>query len=607
MSSEDSNSFELLEKVNPIDWINIPDPLRNGLFCLKDCIFKLKDLISLTNSSILSNSEVVNKKFEVNDETSNFLKTMIETTDHNARAKITEVSENLSTDLIIFKKNLAQDLDFKQKSTDKKLSIVEESMFTTKKIVQCLMTPNEVEEKITKAVKEAKISVKNEINDYIITPEIRQINVRIGFIGESLDKGHAALEDSIEKFKLSVRKNEEIVEERLKNIENAINGINEQRNKDMKSYEGFFKGIKSEIAGVDKEINKKVGLLGLNLEKIQKIVQEQDKKFVGFKANMEKIEKIEKELSDFKVNQEEQFKVLEEKSTKKKKKSKKAKKSPSKLKSEDYSDSIVDTESKFEVSKSPQVPELLLPPQEPQNLKSLNGDLTLPINQVTQNPPMAVTVPPQTLSTSRHSSKSSIPTPVHSSSSPTKKKQVFCKSPDMKPFDTNSTHLSQAAAIIQPIDLQSIDEKIAKLFSDQAANFRKSLNEKQIELNSGLQDIREKLSWFPMTINEVKGKNLNEARIFTIEARLRMEENSRVEQFNQIVSLINQIKAEISVSTPVSNLPYLHQGRLSVRHDRKHSAEGFTDYIKIIPESEGKINPFVPKALKTVNKYSKLN
>ena len=600
MSSEESNSFDLLAKVNPIDWINIPDPLRNGLFCLKDCIFRLKDLVSLTNSAIQSNSEVINKRFEVNDEASNFLKTMIETTDHNARAKITEVSENLSTDLIIFKKNLAQDLDFKQKSTDKKLSIVEESMFTTKKIVQCMMTPNEVEEKITKAVKEAKISVKNEINDYIITPEIRQINVRIGFIGESSDKGHAALEDSIEKFKLSVRKNEEIVEERMRSIENTLNGIIEQRNKDMKSYEGFFKGIKSEIAGIDKEINKKVGLLGLNAEKIQKSVQDHEKKFNGFKAKMEKIEKIEKELTDFKITQEEQFKVLEEKSMKKKKKSKKPKKSASKLKFEDNSDPLLD-----EDSKTPLIPDLLHPPQEPKNFKVSNADLALPINQITQN--SAIPVPPQTLSTSRQSSKSSIPTPVNTYSSPGSKKQIFCKSPEMKPFDTNSTHLTQTAAIIQPIDLQSIDEKISKMFSDQAANFQKSLHEKQIELNSGLQDIREKLSWFPMTINEVKGKNLNEARIFTIEARLRMEENSRVEQFNQIISLINQIKADISVSTPISNLPYLHQGRLSVRHDRKHSAEGFTDYIKIIPESEGKINPFVPKALKTVNKYSKLN
>jgi hypothetical protein len=589
--SEELNSFDVLAKINPIDWINIPDPLRNGLFCLKDCIFKLKEIISNTNLLIFKQADDVQKRFEESGETSNFLKNMIEASDHNARTKIIDVSENITTDILLFKKNLAQDLDFKQKSTDKKLSIIEESMFTTKKIVQCLMTPNEVEEKITRSIKEAKQTIKSEINDFMIIPEIRQINVRLGFLGESLDKSQTSLEDVIEKFKLSVRKNEEIVDEKVRNIESLLNNLNEQRNKDTKSYENFFKNLKADIAGLDSQTNKKVGIINLSLEKIQKHSGDFDKKIHEFKDN---ILKIDKDLQEYKQNQTEISQKRKEKRKNKKKKAKKSRKSSvndlSQKKEEQITSQPSRRSSRLELLIPHQSPDPQFPSPTPES--RLPSTLSKPTKNSRQNSQSSLSspIPPDPKNSSPQNSIENEKIPV--------KKQVFCKSPEFKP---------EPMPVVPSIDPEQINEKIEKLVQDHISKMEKSINQSKSDFEAGIRDIRDKLSWFPMNINEMKGKNLNEARIFTIEARMRMEENSRVEQYNQIISLINQLKAEISVSTPVSNLPYLNQGRLSVRHERRLSSDGFSEFVKAIPESEGKLNPFVPKALRSINKYSKIN
>ena len=81
--------------------------------------------------------------------------------------------------------------------------------------------------------------------------------------------------------------------------------------------------------------------------------------------------------------------------------------------------------------------------------------------------------------------------------------------------------------------LKTIEENL-KFLELRILPAQTSLKLEKLELDQVLAEIREKLSWLPMNLNQIKGKPPNEARLFTIEARLRMEENSRVEQFNSL-------------------------------------------------------------------------
>lgn len=592
MSATETNCFETLLSISPIDWINIPDPLRNGIFCIKDCISHLKDFIEKTNHLVELNSIGIHKRFEFFEENSNFLKIMIETADNNSKARISEVNESLLSELLLFKKNLAQDLDFKQKSNDKKISIMEESIFTVKRIVQCLMTPNEVEEKIKSAVKDAKQSVKSEINDFIIVPENRSINTKIDKLIEELEKVKVGSQEIVSRLKRSIEKNDEIIEERLKGVENSLGVVNDLRAKDSRNLESFYKTLKTEISANESQSNKKTAILNINFEKMQKIHVESDKKQVELK---DYIRKVEEELNVYKQE-------MEEKLAKKPKKKSNKKKKKGKIES-----ALESEQSDLQVNKS--------------NSKA-SISISVPIEDSTEIPKIPNSISPRCVKSgekSKPSSTSSMSKPrspyeSKHSPSPSTKKSVFCKSPENFPVDFGFEQISQSNPTIEanlnmkPADFQVIDEKISKLLSEKVSVLEKFIQSNKVESEASLKEIKDKLSWFPMNVNEMKGKNPNEARIFTIEARLRLEENARVEQYNQIVTLINTLRSELTGFGNVSNLPYLGQGRNSVRHERRLSSEGFSEYIRNLPDSEGKLHfsAFAPKPLKTFNKYTKI-
>ena len=54
----------------------------------------------------------------------------------------------------------------------------------------------------------------------------------------------------------------------------------------------------------------------------------------------------------------------------------------------------------------------------------------------------------------------------------------------------------------------------------------------------GIEELKDKLSWLPLSLNQLEGMSPGEARLFTIEARLRSEENARIQAYNNLTKLI---------------------------------------------------------------------
>ncbi|OMJ82035.1 hypothetical protein SteCoe_17362 [Stentor coeruleus] len=54
-----------------------------------------------------------------------------------------------------------------------------------------------------------------------------------------------------------------------------------------------------------------------------------------------------------------------------------------------------------------------------------------------------------------------------------------------------------------------------------------------------IQELKDKLAWLPISLCQLEGMTPGEARLFTIEARLRSEENSRIQSFNHLSKLVD--------------------------------------------------------------------
>jgi hypothetical protein len=61
--------------------------------------------------------------------------------------------------------------------------------------------------------------------------------------------------------------------------------------------------------------------------------------------------------------------------------------------------------------------------------------------------------------------------------------------------------------------------------------------------DSAIEELKDKLAWLPISLSQLEGMAPNEARLFTIEARLRSEENSRIQAYNHIMQMIDKQSA----------------------------------------------------------------
>ena len=76
-------------------------------------------------------------------------------------------------------------------------------------------------------------------------------------------------------------------------------------------------------------------------------------------------------------------------------------------------------------------------------------------------------------------------------------------------------------------DLKKIETDLAKKFKKAFSSIEFSMKSLKSTTSEDIVEIREKLSWLPINLRDIKGMNPTEARMFILEARLRSEENIR--------------------------------------------------------------------------------
>jgi hypothetical protein len=137
------------------------------------------------------------------------------------------------------------------------------------------------------------------------------------------------------------------------------------------------------------------------------------------------------------------------------------------------------------------------------------------------------------------------------------------------------------------LKISSLEEKAKELQESMISMQYKHKSEK-LELELMIKDLKDKLMWLPMNLNVIKGKTPTEARLYTIEARLRTEENSRVDQYNLLLTTINKLKADFSslASNNTQAFPQISSGRYTNRMLDRNPSTDMNDYIKSSQRAE---------------------
>lgn len=126
---------------------------------------------------------------------------------------------------------------------------------------------------------------------------------------------------------------------------------------------------------------------------------------------------------------------------------------------------------------------------------------------------------------------------------------------------TNTVHSTKEVPIYPEINISKILEpelnslkaqiensvkvlksEINKKIFNEVGILEEKMSASRLKLEQAYAEIKDKLNWLPINLSELKGMSPNDARLFTIEARLRAEENSRIQAFSSIEKSIETLR-----------------------------------------------------------------
>lgn len=110
----------------------------------------------------------------------------------------------------------------------------------------------------------------------------------------------------------------------------------------------------------------------------------------------------------------------------------------------------------------------------------------------------------------------------------------------------NSTILieSELAKVKNELEasLVAAKQELLKQFEENIKELERNWARSKATLEEATCEIKDKLAWLPINLTELKGMGPSDARLFTIEARLRAEENSRIQAMSTIEKSIEGMK-----------------------------------------------------------------
>ncbi|CAG9327817.1 unnamed protein product [Blepharisma stoltei] len=103
--------------------------------------------------------------------------------------------------------------------------------------------------------------------------------------------------------------------------------------------------------------------------------------------------------------------------------------------------------------------------------------------------------------------------------------------------------------------LKYSEEKSTKDLVDSVQSIENKISLAKMTLENQFQELRDKFSWLPMKFDQLEGMSPTEARIFTLEARLRSEENSRIQGQHQILKFMENksVQSQVRASPEIAS------------------------------------------------------
>ncbi|OMJ74564.1 hypothetical protein SteCoe_26463 [Stentor coeruleus] len=92
------------------------------------------------------------------------------------------------------------------------------------------------------------------------------------------------------------------------------------------------------------------------------------------------------------------------------------------------------------------------------------------------------------------------------------------------------------------LEMKFMKNELLKTIKDHIQPLEAKMTKAQNSLESANAELKDKLSWFPINVSEISGMSPYDARLFTIEARLRAEENSRIQALNNVEKSLETIR-----------------------------------------------------------------
>ena len=124
------------------------------------------------------------------------------------------------------------------------------------------------------------------------------------------------------------------------------------------------------------------------------------------------------------------------------------------------------------------------------------------------------------------------------------------------------------------LDLRLFKSELLKMIKEKIVPLEEQLMQSRSHYESITLELKDKLSWLPMSLNELNGMSPSDARLFTLESRLRAEENSRIQALATIEKSLENIK-----KNSLSPL-FIKNGEKKKNSKNKYSFDLFNNYTE---------------------------
>ncbi|OMJ83885.1 hypothetical protein SteCoe_15113 [Stentor coeruleus] len=613
---KDSYFFDELQTHEPLDWVNIPRPLQLVLNSMKKCLISNNKQLSEVTDKVHFLTTRYKKKLETHDDEIIILKRDLKNMHDGMIKLLADAKQSLNNDLFEYKKLSQKDLEFNKKNIDGKIAYMDDQIFSVKKFVNSLPTPDELDRKIKNTIDKASEVLKDNLVNNYIQPEVYTLK---NFANQIFDFS-SNFKNEFEEFKQKSQVKIQDVEKSASvsyhmlsdSIKNSTDKINEEiiRNKEDFNYkqERHAKSIEALTTSFH-ELNHK------NFLEFKSITKEIDS--VKHKSTIisEEIFHMKKEIKELRELEERMYQDSGEyHMDRSRNPSEYFTNLPNTLSAHDQDYSLnphiennipqIDSQISYtDTNNDPIISHIETHiPHINTNFPHIKNNPVIPeetnLNE-SESPteeksiPGIIRNPLETYQPRQSNPKYSNPSPIHlqvPSTSSKQKTTAFTRLAPKKrgnsqvPEDIYATVSKLQKYVNKKIDI--FEEKLNKEINETVIPLEQKLKSSINANEMDFSEIKQKLAWLPMNFSQLKGKDPTEARIFTIEARLRTEENARIEAFNKCMAAISSVSMTTSPTLDQDlMLPPIRT--LSVTHERNFSQDsGLVSDLRKQTESE---------------------